>query len=45
MMGWRIDDVAGLAAAISHIIAKKGKAPREEVADLLRTKLPSWRLT
>ncbi len=44
MMGWRIDDVAGLAAAISHIIAKKGKAPREEVADLLRTKLPSWRV-
>jgi hypothetical protein len=44
MMGWRIDDVAGLAAAISHIIAKKGKAPREEVSDLLRTKLPGWRV-
>jgi hypothetical protein len=44
MMGWRIDDIAGLATAISHIISKKGKAPREEVEDLLRTKLPGWRV-
>jgi len=44
MMGWRIDDIAGLATAISHIIAKKGKAPREEVEDLLRNKLPGWRV-
>jgi hypothetical protein len=44
MMGWRIDDIAGLATAISHIISKKGKAPRNEVEDLLRTKLPGWRV-
>jgi hypothetical protein len=44
MMGWRIDDIAGLATAISHIISKKGKSPREEVEDLLRTKLPGWRV-
>jgi len=44
MMGWRIDDIAGLATAISYIISKKGKAPREEVNDLLRTKLPGWRV-
>jgi hypothetical protein len=44
MMGWRIDDIAGLATAISYIIAKKGKAPREEVEELLRNKLPSWRV-
>jgi hypothetical protein len=44
MMGWRIDDIAGLATAISYIISKKGKAPREEVEDLLRTKLPGWRV-
>jgi hypothetical protein len=44
MMGWRIDDIAGLATAISHIISKKGKAPRDEVEDLLRTKLPGWRV-
>jgi len=44
MMGWRIDDIAGLAMAISYIISKKGKAPREEVNDLLRSKLPGWRV-
>lgn len=44
MMGWRIDDIAGLATAISYIISKKGKAPREEVEDLLRNKLPGWRV-
>ena len=44
MMGWRIDDIAGLAMAISCIISKKGKAPRNEVEDLLRSKLPGWRV-
>ena len=44
MMGWRIDDIAGLATAISYVIAKKGKAPREEVENLLRNKLPGWRV-
>jgi len=44
MMGWRIDDIAGLAVAISYIISKKGKAPREEVEDMLRSKLPGWRV-
>ena len=44
MMGWRIDDVAGLATTISYIISKKGKASRDEVEDLLRTKLPRWRV-
>lgn len=44
MMGWRIDDIAGLAMTISTIIAKKGKAPREEVVQLLRDKLPGWRV-
>lgn len=43
MMGWRIDDIAGLAITISSIIAKKGKASREEVEKLLRDKLPGWR--
>jgi len=44
MMGWRIDDIAGLATAISYVISKKGRAPREEVEDLLRAKLPGWRV-
>ena len=43
-MGWRIDDIAGLATAISYIISKKGKAPRDEVENLLRSKLPGWRV-
>jgi len=45
MIGWRIDDIAGLATAISYIIAKRGKAPRAEVEELLRNKLPEWRVT
>lgn len=44
LIGWRIDDIAGLAIAISYIISKKGKAPRREVEDLLRNKLPGWRV-
>jgi len=44
LSGWRIDDIAGLAMAIAFIISKKGKAPRDEVEDLLRDKLPGWRV-
>lgn len=44
MSGWRIDDIAGLAIAISYIISKKGRASREEVEELLRNKLPGWRV-
>lgn len=44
MMGWRIDDIAGLATSISYIISKKGKTTRKEVQDLLRSKLPGWRV-
>jgi len=44
MSGWRIDDIAGLAIAITFIISKKGKASRDDVEDLLRDKLPGWRV-
>ena len=44
MIGWRIDDLAGLAISIAHIISKKGKAPRKEVEELLRDKLPGWKV-
>jgi hypothetical protein len=44
LMGWRIDDIAGLAVSISFLISKKGKAPRDEVENLLRSKLPGWRV-
>ena len=44
LCGWRIDDIAGLAMTISYIISKKGKALRKEVEELLRDKLPGWRV-
>lgn len=42
--GWRIDDVAALAATIAFIISRQGKAPRNEVEQLLREKFPKWRV-
>jgi hypothetical protein len=44
MIGWRIDDLAGLAVAISYIISKKGQAPRKSVEEVLSEKLPSWKV-
>lgn len=44
LSGWRIDDISGLAITIAYIISKRGKASRDEVEDLLRTKLPGWRV-
>jgi len=44
MMGWRIDDLAGLAVAISYIISKRGQAPRKDVEELLGEKLPGWKV-
>jgi hypothetical protein len=44
MIGWRVDDLAGLAVAISYIISKKGQAPRKDVEDALGEKLPGWKV-
>jgi len=44
LIGWRIDDVAALAISVAYIISKRGKAAREEVEELLRNKLPGWRV-
>jgi hypothetical protein len=44
MIGWRIDDLAGLAITIAYIMSKKGKAPRKEVEERLRDKLPGWKV-
>jgi hypothetical protein len=44
MIGWRIDDLAGLAVAISYIISKKGQAPRKDVEEVLSEKLPDWKV-
>ena len=45
MIGWRIDDLAGLGVAISYIISKKGQAPRKDVENLLGEKLPGWKVS
>ena len=44
MIGWRIDDLAGLAITIGYIISKKGQAQRKEVEDLLAEKIPGWKV-
>jgi hypothetical protein len=44
LIGWRIDDLAGLAIAIAYIISKKGQAMRKDVEDLLNEKLPGWKV-
>jgi hypothetical protein len=43
-IGWRVDDIAGLAVAIAYIISKQGKALRAEVEKTLQEKLPGWRV-
>lgn len=44
LSGWRIDDIAGLAIAVSLIISKKGKVSCDDVESMLRDKLPGWRV-
>ena len=44
LMGWRIDDLAGLAITISYIISKKGQAARKDVEKLLSEKMPNWKV-
>lgn len=44
LIGWRIDDLAGLAVTISYIISKKGQAARREVEELLGEKIAGWKV-
>lgn len=41
--GWRIDEVAALAAALSIISSRGGKASLREVMEVLETKFPKWK--
>jgi hypothetical protein len=43
-IGWRIDDIAGLAVSVAYIISKHGKSPRSDVERILEEKLPGWRV-
>ncbi|KXB07110.1 hypothetical protein AKJ51_02015 [candidate division MSBL1 archaeon SCGC-AAA382A20] len=42
--GWRIDDMACLTITLAYIQSKRGKAPIDEVKDLLQEKIPKWRV-
>ncbi|MDT8782334.1 MAG: hypothetical protein IAX22_06775 [Candidatus Bathyarchaeota archaeon] len=44
LMGWRVDDLAGLAITISYIISKKGQASRKDVEKMLSEKIPNWKV-
>ncbi|HMK95453.1 MAG TPA: hypothetical protein VK536_08670 [Candidatus Limnocylindrales bacterium] len=44
LIGWRIDDLAGLAITISYVISKKGQAPRKDVEKMLGEKMPNWKI-
>jgi hypothetical protein len=44
LMGWRVDDLAGLAITVSYIVANKGQASRKDVEKLLGEKIPNWKV-
>jgi hypothetical protein len=44
MIGWRIDDLAGLAITIAYVISKKGQAARKDIEKLLGEKMPNWKV-
>jgi len=43
MCGWRIDNLSALSVAISYLISKQGKSPRNDVEKLLAYKFGRWR--
>lgn len=43
LSGWRIDNLAALTIAITYVVTKQGKAPREEVEKLLAQKVGRWK--
>jgi hypothetical protein len=42
--GFRIDDLAVLAASIAYINAKQGRVPRKDIERFLKEKFPRWRV-
>src|SRR5207247_11367480 len=43
MTGWRIDNLAALAACMSLIVSKQGKSGRREVDRIVGGKVGGWR--
>ena len=43
MTGWRIDNLAALAACLSLIVSKQGKSERKEVEQIIGVKVGRWR--
>jgi len=43
MIGWRIDNLAALSGAIAYLVAKQGKAPREDVERVVAQKYGRWK--
>jgi hypothetical protein len=43
LSGWRIDNLAALTIAITYVVTKQGKAPREEVEKLVADKVGRWK--
>lgn len=43
MIGWRIDNLAALAASIAYLLSKQGKAAREDLESLLSNKYGRWK--
>ena len=43
MTGWRIDNLAALAACLSLIVSKQGKSERKELEEIIGQKVGRWR--
>jgi hypothetical protein len=43
MIGWRIDNLAALAASTAYLLSKQGKAPRDDLEKLLSNKFGKWK--
>ena len=43
MTGWRIDNLAALAACLSLIVSKQGKSGRKELEEIIGQKVGRWR--
>jgi len=43
MTGWRIDNLAALAACLSLIVSKQGKSERKELEEVMGQKVGRWR--